>query len=332
MGPCTQGWPRVSRDFARAGKGPSWEGRQALLGQRQSAPGPCGTEETRPLGTGPGGRPRAVSPHRGTRAPTWGLGLSRSLLSLWPGLLTPPEGRLFPGDSPSSFLSPCLFPGRCLVLVSAWLHLATPQRSCVWGGRDERGGGNSTAKKTKQKQGATYPAGERDKDSQRLPFSRAQSRTCQAARAKYRGREEPGPGRGLLAPPATLTQLKQATPSTTSSMKKSAAARPSGSGNPDCVATETTTSRESPGLARRGTGTEPRGFVQAGAWGPGSPRSPRTLPRSQVGGKGPEGNGKGGRQREKEAGLDPLPPPSPSPEVGCPTLPKVLCWVTAGRG
>lgn len=125
------------------------------------------------------------------------------------------------------------------------------------------------------------PAGERDKDYQRLPFSRAQSRTCQAARAKYRGREEPGPGRGLLAPPATLTQLKQATPSTTSSMKKSAAARPSGSGNPDCVATETTTSRESPGLARRGMGTESRGFVQAGAWWPGSPRSPRILPRSQ---------------------------------------------------
>lgn len=46
-------------------------------------------------------------------------------------------------------------------------------------------------------------------------------------------------------------------------------------------------------------GTESRGFVQAGAWWPGSPRSPRILPRSQVGGKGPEGNGKGGRQRER---------------------------------
>ena len=143
----------MSRDFPRAGKGPSWEGRQALLGQRQTAPGPCGTEETRPLGTGPGGRPRTVSPHRGTRAPTRGLGLSRSLLSLWPGLLTPPEGRLFPGDSPSSFLSPCLFPGRCLALVSARLHLPTPQRCCVWGGRDERGGGNSTAKNKNKNRG-----------------------------------------------------------------------------------------------------------------------------------------------------------------------------------
>lgn len=154
-------------------------------------------------------------------------------------------------------------------------------------------------KKNPRKQGETYPAGERDKDYQQLPFSRAQSRTCQAARAKYRGREEPGPGRGLLAPSATLTQLKQATPSTTSSMKKSTAARPSGSGNLDCVATETTTSRESPGLARRGTGTEPRSFLQAGAWWPGTPGSPRTPPRNQVGGKGPEGNGKEGRQRKR---------------------------------
>ena len=53
-----------------------------------------------------------------------------------------------------------------------------------------------------------------------------------------------------------------------------------------------------------------------------------------MGGKGQGANGKEGRQREKEAGLDQLPSPfpSPSPEVGCPTLPKVLCWVTAGRG
>lgn len=56
---------------------------------------------------------------------------------------------------------------------------------------------------SEQKKGKTYPAGERDKDYQRLPFSRTHSRTCQAARAKYRGREEPGPGRGprLRQPP-----------------------------------------------------------------------------------------------------------------------------------
>lgn len=254
------------------------------------------------MGTGLWGPPprRLPSPWHSCHPP----GASACLVRLfhWPGLLTPPEGRLFPWGFTLFALSPCLFPGRCLVLVSAWLHLATPQRSCVWGGRDERGGGNSTAKKTKQKQGATYPAGERDKDSQRLPFSRAQSRTCQAARAKYRGREELcGPGRGLLAPPATLTQLKQATPSTTSSMKKSAAARPSGSGNPDCVATETTTSRESPGLARRGTGTEPRGFVQAGAWGPGSPRQSSDTTQEPGGGKGPL-RGTGRRETERERG------------------------------
>lgn len=53
-----------------------------------------------------------------------------------------------------------------------------------------------------------------------------------------------------------------------------------------------------------------------------------------MGGKGQEGNRKEGRLREKGAGLDQLPSPfpSPSPEVGCPTLPKVLGWVTAGRG
>lgn len=53
-----------------------------------------------------------------------------------------------------------------------------------------------------------------------------------------------------------------------------------------------------------------------------------------MGEKGQEGTEKEGRQTEKEAGLDQLPSPSPtpSPEVGCPTLPKVLCWVTAGTG
>lgn len=107
---------------------------------------------------------------------------------------------------------------------------------CLGGKKEERA-------ISEQKKGKTYPAGERDKDYQRLPFSRTHSRTCQAARAKYRGREEPGPGRG---PPATLTQPKQATPSTTSSEKSSEAARPSGS----CLGTWTV-SQPKPPLVER---------------------------------------------------------------------------------
>lgn len=72
------------------------------------------------------------------------------------------------------------------------------------------------------------------------------------------------------------------------------------------------------------------------AWWPGNACSSGYCTRSKVGGKGLEGNRKEGRPREKEACLDelpsPFPSPSPSPEVGCPTLPKVQCSVTAGRG
>lgn len=200
-------------------------------------------------------------------------------------------------------------------------------------GRRREEGGNPTAEK-----GKTYPAGERDKDYQQLPFSRAHSRTCQAARAKYRGREEPGPGRGLPALPATLTQPKQATPSTTSSVKNSEAARPQRllPGNLDCVATETTTSRERPGLARRATGTKsPTASRRPGPGGQKMHAVPGqdTDAREQGGRKGAGGR-REGRETERGAGLDQLPSPfpSPSPEVGCPTLPKVLCWVTAGRG
>lgn len=86
-------------------------------------------------------------------------------------------------------------------------------------------------------------------------------------RAKYRGREEPGPGRGLLAPSATLTQLKQATPSTTSSVKSSEAARPSGS----CLGTWTV-SQPKPPLAERAQAWqgEQRGQSPAASCGPGS--------------------------------------------------------------
>lgn len=166
------------------------------------------------------------------------------------------------------------------------------------GGRREEGD-NPTAEK-----GKTYPTGERDKDYQQLPFSRAQSRTCQAARAKYRGREEPGPGRGLPALPATLTQPKQATPSTTSSVKNSEAARPERllPGNLDCVATETTTSGERPGLARRATGTKsPTASRRPGPGGQKMHAVPGLdTTGSKVGGKGRRGTGKkGGRERER---------------------------------
>lgn len=154
--------------------------------------------------------------------------------------------------------------------------------------------------KNKTKTGGNIPGWRKGQGLPATSIQQSPEQNLSGSEGKVqRYREEPGPGRGLLVPSATLTQLKQATPSTTSSMKKSAAARPSGSGNLDCVATETTTSRESPGLARRGTGTEPRGFLQAEAWWPGNRRSPRTLPRSQVGGKGPRGTGREGDRERK---------------------------------
>lgn len=172
------------------------------------------------------------------------------------------------------------------------------------------------------------------REGQGLPATSIQqshSRTCQAARAKYRGRESQAQGGG--APPATLTQPKQATPSTTSSVKSSRAARPGGS----CLGTWTMSQpklplAESPGLASRATGTS-RGFLRVGPSEPGNAEL-RTLHPERGGRKGAGGDQEGGRLREKEAGLDQLPSPfpSPAPEVGCPTLPKVLCWVTAGRG
>lgn len=59
-----------------------------------------------------------------------------------------------------------------------------------------------------------------------------------------------------------------------------------------------------------------------------------STPEARWEGRGRRGIGQEGRQREKEAGSDQLPSPlplPPSPEVGSPTLPKVLCWVTAGE-
>lgn len=168
--------------------------------------------------------------------------------------------------------------------------------------------------------GETYPAGERDKGYQRLPFSR----TCQAARAKYRGREEPGPGRGLPAQPATQPPLlSRHKPDDTFhhllSEKRSSQAKWFLPGNLDCVATETTTSRGGGGsIWQRASGTG------STAW-PGwvVTKCPVQDGTSEV--RWEERGRKGGQE---EAGLEQLPSPFPlplSPEVGCPTLPKVLC-------
>lgn len=146
------------------------------------------------------------------------------------------------------------------------------------------------------------------------------------------GRARPRAG----APPATLTQAKPATPSTTSSVRSSKAARPSGS----CLGTWTMSQpkppqaeRERRGLARRATETNPwlrlgQGLVARKCM------QFRILHQEQGGRKGAGGEQEGRETREKEACLDELPSsfPSPSPEVGCPTLPKVQCRVTAGRG
>lgn len=47
-----------------------------------------------------GGHPRSLSPHCGTRALSRGLGLSRSVPSVWLGLPTPPKDRLLWGLAP----------------------------------------------------------------------------------------------------------------------------------------------------------------------------------------------------------------------------------------
>ena len=130
----------------QAGKGE----RQARPGQRQSEPGHRGMEEKCPLGTGPGRPPQIRLPSRQHSCALPGpLPVASPFPSLWRGLLTRPKGRVSSGYSPPLPFSASAssqeehFP----VLVAAWLHLATLQRSCVWGERDERGGGNSTAKK-----------------------------------------------------------------------------------------------------------------------------------------------------------------------------------------
>lgn len=225
-------------------------------------------------------------------------------------------------------------PGQSLLTLpvsftsaSGRLHPAILQRARR-GGRERRGKGNPRAKTTPEEH---IPGWREGQAPPAASIQQSHGRTCQAARAKYRGREEPGPGRG--PPPATLTQPKPATPSTTSSVKSSKAARPSGS----CLGTWTMSQPKlplaEPGLGKKSTGDKPQAPCGPGPRGQ-EAQELRTLRREPGGRKGAGGDQEGGRLREKEAGSDQLPSPfpSPAPEVGCPTLPKVLCWVTAGRG
>lgn len=108
-------------------------------------------------------------------------------------------------------------------------------------GWQERGKGNLRAKKGKNIPGW--------RKGQGLPATSIQQNPQQNLSGSEGKVQRPGrarPRAGAAAPPATLTQPKQATPSTTSSEKSSEAARPSGS----CLGTWTV-SQPKPPLVER---------------------------------------------------------------------------------
>lgn len=190
--------------------------------------------------------------------------------------------------------------------------------------------GQSQSKK-KKKRRTTYPAGERDKDYQQLPSSRARAEPVRQRGQSTEAAKSQAQGGG--APPAALTQPQQATPSTTSSAKSSKAARPSGS----CLGTWTM-SQPKPPLAEPGLGKESSGDEPAASRGPG-PRSQEiraaqdTTPGARWEERGRRGPGR--RETKRERGgfrSTSFSLPLPLAGSGCPTLPKVLRWVTAGRG
>lgn len=192
------------------------------------------------------------------------------------------------------------------------------------GGREERGKGNPRTEKGKNIPGW--------RKRQRLPATSIQQNPQQNLSGSEGKVQRPGRARPRAgAPPATLTQPEPATPSTTSSVRSSEAARPSGS----CLGTWTM-SQPKPPLAERDGAWQGEHWGQGPTASPGGPRMHAVqdaTPRTRWEDRGRRGTGRKG-DREKEAGLDQLPSPfpSPSPEAGCPTLPKVLCRVTAGRG
>lgn len=143
---------------------------------------------------------------------------------------------------------------------------------------------------------------------QRLPATSIQQSPRQnllssEGKVQRPGGEEPGPGRGLPAQPATLTQPAQATPSTTSSVKSEAAKL-----SCSCLGTWTV-SQPKPPVAETGFGKENNrdkacSFSRARAWWSRRAYSSSTVYKGQ-GGRG------AGRESEKEAGLDQLPSPFP---------------------
>lgn len=185
--------------------------------------------------------------------------------------------------------------------------------------------GNSTAKKTKTKTGGQHTRLEK---GTRTPsdFHSAEPRAepvRQRGQSTEAGKSQ-AQGRGCWRRQPALTQLKQATPSTTSSMKKSCW-QPGRAALRDGLCHQ-----QKPPLAEKarawqgeGQGQSPVASCRPGPGSPGSPRSPRTLPRSQVGGKGPGGTGREETERERGGVQIHFPPSLPLPgEVGCPPSPR----------
>lgn len=150
-------------------------------------------------------------------------------------------------------------------------------------------------------------------------------------RAKYRGRQEPGPGRGLPALAATLTQPKQATPSTTSSVKNSEAARPERllPGNLDCVATETTplAERDRAGQGeQQGQKASPRLPAGQGLAARKCTQARGTTPGARWEERGRKGTGRKGDGETERGGFRStsfsLPLPLPLPGSGLPHPPQ----------
>lgn len=201
----------------------------------------------------------------------------------------------------SSFPSQCLFnlPMNFTILCSCLAPFSKSGKILCLGEREEKG-------QSQTKKGENIPGWRK---GQGLPATSIQQNPQQNLSGSKGKVQRPGRARiraGAL--PATLTQAKPATPSTTSSVRSSEAARPSGS----CLGTWTMSQpkppqaeRERPGLARRAMGTKP---VASPGPEPGGQEinacSSGHYTRSKVGGKGQEGNRKEGRLREKEAGLD----------------------------
>lgn len=150
------------------------------------------------------------------------------------------------------------------MLVAAWLHLATLQRSCVWGETEERGVGNSTAKK----KGGNIPGWRK---GQGLPATSIQQSPQQDLSGSEGKVQRPGRARPRAGAPGSVSHPYSAEAGDSfhhlvSEKQRSSQAKRLLPGNLDCVATETTTSRESPGLARRATGTKPCDFLWARVW------------------------------------------------------------------